>query len=324
LVVAVVLALVSVGCGASSAGGQTTTGGSANTDAPVSVTDVRGETVELPRPPERIVITSYRYVLDELALFGVAPVGYGAYATEALAGWSEEALAELGATPQRLDLTDGLNREAVVALEPDVIIASEYEADAFANYEQLAPLVVVDDSLDLDGDRIRMLGELLGQQERAEQLVASMDDGFDDVLATEEEIALVFLFLDGKVQAAVEFGDAKGREGELLTRLGLNVRSNWPVEPNEYGYGVIAEENFDVLEADMVWNLAPYPGDFERDKDTLLSSPVLRRLDVYRRGDVTLVSADLSQSMSFWTPLATPTLVAGVNDILRDRPSTGE
>lgn len=86
---------------------------------------------------------------------------------------------------------------------------------------------------------------------------------------------------------------------------------------------MIAEENFGLLDTDMVWNLAPYPGDFERDKAALTGSPLLRSLEVFKRGDVTFLTTDVSQALSFWTPLATPTLVDGINDILAARAVAG-
>jgi hypothetical protein len=69
----------------------------------------------------------------------------------------------------------------------------------------------------------------------------------------------------------------------------------------------------------MVWNLAPHPGDRDRDEATMRGSRVMQSLQVYQRGDVVFLSSDLSQAMSQWTPLATPLLVREVNAILADR-----
>lgn len=314
---AAVALLVTAGCGADreDPGPDPTTAGPA-----VTLTDARGEVVELDSVPERVYLTSYRHVLDELLMLGRPPVAYGAHPAEELPVWTREVIERDGVEIEVLEQVEGPNFEEIAAQRPDAIIAAQWEEEYFDEFEAIAPLVVVEQAVDVEGERLEILGDLVGRSERAAELAATMTDGLDEVRTTEDEIALIFGFAgDGGPRAAVEWADVPGREGAFLTELGFTVKSDWPFEQNEFGYAEIAEENFPLLdEADTVWNIGPYPGNSERDVEALRSSPVLRSLDVYQRGDVHFLSVEVSQALVQWTPLATPTLVAGIDELVAE------
>jgi ABC-type Fe3+-hydroxamate transport system substrate-binding protein len=67
-VVAVLLVTSACSAGGGDAGGDAATSGAA-----ITLTDARGETVELVEAPERVHVTRYRQVLDELLMLDARP-----------------------------------------------------------------------------------------------------------------------------------------------------------------------------------------------------------------------------------------------------------
>lgn len=76
----------------------------------------------------------------------------------------------------------------------------------------------------------------------------------------------------------------------------------------------ITEENFALLDRDLLWNVAPYPGD--TSAADFAASPVLQNLAVVREGRYRSLSADRSQAILFWTPLGVPFLVDALNELV--------
>lgn len=306
--------------GCSSAGSSPTPAGA----APRTVVDTRGTSVTVPPDGGRIFVTSYRHVVDELLLLGAPPFAYGTSESEELPPWTRDAISTGGHRVEPFVTVYGtqVDYEALAALRPDVIVASAYEQESFATLEGIAPLVVIgDEGFDLDGSRLRLFGDVVGRPDRAAEVIAGLEDGFDRVRPPGGEVALVFGFSDGGApKLAVEWGDTPGREGQLLTRLGFTIKSDWPFARNEFGYAEVSEENFGLLEsADFALNIGPYPGGWAADKAALEGSAVLRELDLFRRGDFFFLTPTESQSIVQWTPLATPTLVETLNRVVTER-----
>jgi ABC-type Fe3+-hydroxamate transport system substrate-binding protein len=303
-------------CGDGAAGSSPGTGDDPEADESRTVTDARGEAVEVTDRPERVFATTYRFVVDELLLLDTVPVGYARHPSEELPRWTTERAAELGGEPQAVVSAEGVDLEEVAVLEPDLIVATEGEDDLVPSLERIAPVLVVEYGPDLDGERLSMLADALGRQDVAEDVLAGVEESLEPVPATDDEIALVFGYDDGGARAAVYHGEVEGTGTDVLELAGLRIKRDYPFEVGEYGQTDIAEENFDVLDADRLWNVSPYPGDVARAEGAMRESPVLAGLDVARRDDVRYLSPELSQAILFWTPLATPTLVAGLDEVL--------
>jgi iron complex transport system substrate-binding protein len=280
------------------------------------VTDARGEVVEIPGTPERVFTTSYRFVADELLLLDTVPVGYARHPSEELPRWTTERAGELGEEPTAVVGAEGIDLEEVAALDPDLVVAQEFDAELIASLERIAPVLVVEYGPDLDGERLRMLATALGREDRAGEVLAGVEESLAPVAATDDEIALVFGYDDGGARAAVYHGGVEGTGTDVLELAGLRIKQDYPFEVGEFGQTDIAEENFDALDTDRLWNVSPYPGDVDQAEGAMRDSPVLAGLDVARRGDVRYLGPELSQAILFWTPLATPTLVAGLDEVL--------
>lgn len=157
----------------------------------IEVTDMKGRTVTLPAEVQRVVVT---FNMEEY--FAVA----GDEGIDKLVGWShkywkgrrQDAYDAFTAVyPQLVDLPDvGYNAdisiESIISLQPDVVLAST----TGANYDALEPgfenlkaagieCVFFDfhaQSVEKHTESIQLLGEVLGQQERAEEIAGFYRD----------------------------------------------------------------------------------------------------------------------------------------------------
>jgi len=78
--------------------------------------------------------------------------------------------------------------EAVMAAEPDVIIT--YSPELYEKFSKIAPTLLVDASgMDIY-ERTRMIGELLNQQYKAEELIAALDKRISELRQKLEEAGL--------------------------------------------------------------------------------------------------------------------------------------
>ncbi|MCQ4158686.1 ABC transporter substrate-binding protein [Roseomonas sp. GC11] len=156
----------------------------ARAQAPLRLTDLRGREITLPRPARRVVLTQARHVLA-MGLLHPDPVSL-------VAGWADDLrqmnAPEYAALRARFPKADavpivsrssqggGLSVEAVLAAQPDAIIASgaALRGELQENLDRLAaagiPVVVIDFFSNPIRDTrrsIAILGALLGLEERA-------------------------------------------------------------------------------------------------------------------------------------------------------------
>lgn len=156
-------------------------------------TDSKGHTVEIPAEAERIIYTGSD-VGDMLAL-GVTPIG-------AALGIIKEQVAFPELLDGIKDIGDLLgDAEKITALDPDLILLDSggtyYEEGAFDTLSKIAPTVTYD-RLETN-ERLRMLGDIVGKQQEAEEWIASYEAKVKEAVAKLNvqtgESASVFLLL---------------------------------------------------------------------------------------------------------------------------------
>jgi ABC-type Fe3+-hydroxamate transport system substrate-binding protein len=288
---------------------------------PRTVTDSLGRSITFAQRPERVALDTNRYAFDELLLLGVVPIAYQISASEALAPWTRAALAELGASPENyngLPYPNPPNLERLSVLGPDLIIMLSYgptraeEYELFSLYEQIAPVFFVEYT-DLDASRLRMLAEVFAVEEQVAAIEARDAELFQQVTPppTRVELAVGFGYRDGGVASQVYNGGGRS-ELIVLERAGFTIKDfGRPAGERDFN---VAEENLTLLDTDMLWNVAPYPGD--RSAQDFESSPIVQNLAVVKDGRYRSLNADQSQAILFWTPLATPFLVETLNELV--------
>ena len=179
----------------------------------IEVTDMKGRTVTIPADVQKVVVT---FNMEEY--FAVA----GAEGIDRLAGWShgywkgrrEDAYNAFTAVfPQLEEIPDvgyngDISIESIISLQPDVVLASS----TGANYNALEPAfqnlsdagiecVFVDfhaQTVETHCQSIRLLGTVLGEEERAEEIAGFyadqmkvIEDGLKDL--TDEERPRVYM-----------------------------------------------------------------------------------------------------------------------------------
>ncbi|TFD92921.1 ABC transporter substrate-binding protein [Jeotgalibacillus sp. R-1-5s-1] len=144
---------------------------------PVTVTDATGEDITIEEQPEAIVSMipsnteiAYALGLDE-EIVGVSDFD----------NYPEAAL--------EVEKIGGLefNVEKIISLQPDVVLAHDSNAGAAEGLQQIKdagiPVVVIENATDFEQvyDTIEMIGQVTGTTGEAEQIVADMQAGFDEI-----------------------------------------------------------------------------------------------------------------------------------------------
>lgn len=191
LLLAALLATLAVlaGCTTGSVGGSqdpaTATDVERDGEFPRTITHAYGQT-EITEPPQRVATISWVNADVSLAL-GVVPVGMPRNSFGGNAGgstdWFDAELESVGGEmPELYSETDGINTEAIAALQPDVILGaySGMTAEEYETLSTIAPTIAMPEGDVAFGtpwqDSTRLIGEALGRSERAEELIDEVED----------------------------------------------------------------------------------------------------------------------------------------------------
>ncbi|PZA19975.1 iron-siderophore ABC transporter substrate-binding protein [Modestobacter versicolor] len=225
-------ALVITSCGSDPDGdtADAATSGGSSDAFPVTIEHTFGETT-IEQEPEKVVTWGFGSTDAALAL-GVVPVAipFQAYGgdDEGLLPWIAEELDELGVeTPTVLPEGDEVPFEAIAAADPDVILAnySGITAEDYETLSQIAPVVAYPGEAWTTPwrDVVTTVGQALGKEQEAAELVADTEQTIADAAAEHPE-------LQGKTVAAVwdtagtfYVYEAADPRVEFLTDLGLEV-----------------------------------------------------------------------------------------------------
>jgi iron complex transport system substrate-binding protein len=294
---------------------------------PRTVTDTGGRALTFNQRPERVVLATYRNILDELLLLDVTPLAYAAWLEEQLPVWTRQTLDQRGITLTNLNgqaYPAEINFEQLAALQPDLIIIPASEGDAetienFALFEQIAPVFVVSwDSI--DADRLRLFAEIFAVESKVAEIEARDAELFASVTPPPADQELVVGFgygCAGPIASAV-YNPGPDTSMHVLERAGFTIKDFG--RPAGEDYFDVAEENFALLDADMLWNVSPYPGsDGEAvpcDARAFESSNIFQNLPVFKEGRYRSLNVDQSQAILQWTPLATPFLAETLNELV--------
>lgn len=168
LVATCMTAMMFVGCASNSATNEENVNG--NT---VTVTDVRGE-VEIPADPQRIVDLSGNS--DILSILGYDVIGTAnsdAYDYTKLPSYLEETLS--GAEILGYSYQDTMDVEAIMNLNPDLIVISTIQEKMYDQLSEIAPTVMIQlEALNWKDD-VRALGKVFGKEEVANEWIANYE-----------------------------------------------------------------------------------------------------------------------------------------------------
>lgn len=324
LALLVVLALVLLACGGGATetaagdenGADTATGGERGGDGDETDGDAAAGTVsidhrygstEVPVGPERVVtvgLTDH----DAFLALGVTPVGVvDWFGDQPSALWPWARPEAEGEDPTVVGDAQELDIEAVAALDPDVIVGlySALTQDQYEALSQIAPTVAQPDEHPDWGvpwqELTRTVGRILGEQDRADEEIAAVEERFEQVRADNPA-------LDGATTAVAAPHDGiyvygPGVAGvRVLRSLGMTVPEPLTDMVGDADGDTLSPERIELLDVDvLVWL------DAQRGEGPL-AEPLYQQLDVHREGREVLISSasDLGGAVSFSSVLSLP------------------
>jgi iron complex transport system substrate-binding protein len=259
---------------------------SADPDAfPVTIETTLG-TAEIPEEPTRVVTVGYADADVALSL-GVVPIAsekvtWGG--TEAGSTvWFDETLAEIeGAQqPERLDGTDGVPVDRIIALEPDLVLGANSGLTQ-ADFDKLTkagiPVVAYPGEQWFTTWRqsVELAGQALGRSDRAEEVVAETEQVIADTAAEYPQLdgaSIAYTFLDPADTSQIGFYNAEENRPKLLAELGVETPAIVEeVVPEGTFYTTVSAERAPDVDADALLTDVNSPEDIEViEKDPLLS-----------------------------------------------------
>ncbi len=285
---------------------------------PVTIEHQYGSTT-IEQVPERIVSIGYTDQ-DALLALGVIPVAvrywYGDE-TNAVFPWAEDEAN--GAIPEVLNMAYGnLNYEALLALQPDLIIAvnSGITQDEYDTLTQIAP------TLAQSGDYInfgmpwqeitRMIGAAVGKSAEAEALIALVDGLFEEARAENPEfegqtLAVAYNYGEGRTYGYYTPQDARGR---FFTQLGFVIPQELIDIAGDQFYADLSTERIDLLDQDLLVFLGLQFA--EGGQDAIINDPLISQLDVVRDGHVVFVPSEYDDALQFSTVLSLEYALEGI------------
>lgn len=252
---------------------------------PVTIEHKFGSTT-IPSAPQRVVSLGYNDQDPMLAL-GVTPVAVRYWFGDPdnqIWPWAQEKLG--AARPVVLNMPFGeLNFEQIAALRPDLIIgvSSGITAEEYATLSEIAPTVAQGDAYVDFGvpwqEQTVVIGRALGQEARARELVAAMEERFAQARAEHPAFAGATAAIAAPASDGQFFFSGPQHERQrFLTALGFALPEELTALAGDSFYGTISGERLDLLDTDvLIWTISS-----DEERATIEANPVYQQLAVAR------------------------------------------
>ncbi|MFE3024429.1 ABC transporter substrate-binding protein [Nocardia tengchongensis] len=297
--VASLLAIGLTACGSSS---DDTAGGG----EPVTITHAQGQTT-VNGTPTRIVALGNQW-LDTTQALGVTPVGYIdniAVLSKGAPPWEPAALSQSKALS-----TTGSLAEQVAALNPDLILADSFIADAktYADLSKVAPTLpgLSKEAVTPWADQVHALGQVLHKTAAADKLVADLNGRIDGIAQRNPGLkgkTFISSWLAGPTQL-MALTDPKDGSSRLFTQLGMTIPQRLVDQGGTGGRLALSPERLDELDSDLL--LAGYsPGLDEKYR----ALPGFNDLPAVKKNAAVFLTVQEISAVNQPTPLALPYLL---------------
>lgn len=280
LVVSCLAAMMLVGCG--------TNGGSNNdksSEKKITVTDVRGE-VEIPATPERIVDLSGNS--DILSILGYKVVGTAnsdAYDYTKFPTYLEETLK--GAEILGYSMQDTMDVEAVMNLNPDLIVISTVQEKMYDQLSEIAPTVMIQlEALNWKDD-VKAFAKVFNKEDVANKWLADYEakakEAGDKIKTEYGENTTYLSFLASGGQFFIF--DGAGFGSVLYEDMGLTKPEGMP-EQSDISLPVVTYEGLASIKSDYIF-LISTPEDLKQ----LESNAIWNSLPAVKEGKVVVLES---------------------------------
>ena len=275
LVATCMTAMMFVGCASNSATNEDKVNG--NT---VTVTDVRGE-VEIPADPQRIVDLSGNS--DILSILGYDVIGTAnsdAYDYTKLPSYLEETLS--GAEILGYSYQDTMDVEAIMNLNPDLIVISTVQEKMYDQLSEIAPTVMIQlEALNWKDD-VRALGKVFGKEEVANEWIANYEakaKEAGDKIKSEFGADTTYLSILANPNGFNVF-DGAGFGDVLYSDMGLAKPVGMP-EQTDVSLPVVSYEGLASIQADYIFVMGS-----DEELAQIKSNPIWNSLPAVKEGHV--------------------------------------
>ncbi len=267
--------------------------------------------------PERIV-TLYEGALDSALAVGAQPIG--AIITrggQSVAGYIQDEAGDI----EIVGAPAETNLEAVIALQPDIILASpQTNADQYALLSRIAPTIVLDVPMfqqDSWRRELELFAKALGRQAEGQQVL----DRVDNRIAEVHDLLVQTLPEDQRDTALVRWmpqGALIMAEGlfsaTLLDAAGFEVDDADLVKDGRPHSQPLSQENLSLMDQNWIF-LATLNEDGEQAVASARRSPAFQRLKANQADRVVPVDGQLWTSAS--GPLAAMAILDEIEAVLR-------
>ncbi|WP_299995736.1 iron-hydroxamate ABC transporter substrate-binding protein [uncultured Clostridium sp.] len=306
LVVACMTAMMFVGCTSNNSANEEKT--NENT---VTVTDVRGE-VKIPASPQRIVDLSGNS--DILSILGYKVIGTAnsdAYDYTKFPSYLEETLS--GAEILGYSMQDTIDVEAVMNLNPDLIVISTVQEKMYDSLSEIAPTVMIQlEALNWKDD-VRALGKVFGKEEAANEWIANYEakakEAGDKIKAKYGENTTYLSFLASGGQFFVF--DGAGFGDVLYNDMGLAKPAGMP-EQTDISLPVVTYEGLAAIQSDYIFAIAT-----DEDLAQLQANNIWNNLPAVKNGKVVILESSPYFNQGY-SPIGREILVSEIGDMLNE------
>lgn len=274
---------------------------------PLTIEHKFGETT-IEAVPERVVSVGYNEH-DFLLALDVIPVGLRDWYGEqpfSVWPWGQDALGD--AEPAQVADTEGLNYEAIAAMNPDVIVGvwSGMTAEEYELLAAIAPTVAQSDEF-LDygtpwQEQTTLLGEVTGKQDEAAAAVAKIDELIAEVRAAHPEwegLTAAVAFLNDGNPGVYNSEDPRSR---FLSDLGFTIPEQFDEKAGEaFFFESSAETLPEDLDVDVIVWVA---GSEELYAEVITALPTRVALPAYEQGGEIFASTLVTGAFSHSSPLS--------------------
>ena len=271
-----IVSLGVVGCSSNGTNEET-----ANTETRI-VQTTKGE-VEIPANPERIVDISGNS--EELVLLGYTPVGTSnvdSYKTDSVPAYVEDKLGSVKVVGHAME--DTADIEAILGLNPDLIIMAPRQEKIYDQLKEIAPVVMLDDEYNDWEGKLMDVADIFEKQDVAQKWL-------DEYYAKAEEVGKEVKAARGEDESYVAISTdlANGQffvftSGGMGTVLSEDMHLKQPEKipaQDSIELPKVTLEGLDEIDADNIVLIGS-----EADKEELAKNSVWNEIDAVKDGNV--------------------------------------
>lgn len=277
----------------------------------VTVTDAKGE-VDIPAEPKKIVDLSGNS--DILSILGYKVIGTAnsdAYDYTKFPTYLEDTLK--GAEILGYSMQDTMDIEAVMNLEPDLIVISTVQEKMYDQLTEIAPTVMIQlEALNWKDD-IKTIANIFNKTEEADKWLADYEkkakDAGDKIKEEYGEDTSYLSFLASGGQFFVF--DGAGFGSVLYEDMGLTKPSGMP-EQSDISLPVVTYEGLASIEADYIFLIAT-----DEDLAELQGNAIWNNIPAVKEGRVVVLGASPYFNQGY-SPIGRDLLVDEIGEMLNE------